>query len=164
MGGGGIFMRYRGIGHIGFELAVDGGTTADKDSLEKGYQRVTALATASILYRIAPLSRFDWYLLAGLGAGSTNIRYGATQDTQPVAEQKFTQTEAHVGFGFDYKLTRGWVLSGDFRLMGLGRNDRPGDTTVVAGADKLDPAFVSSSPVPQSESGVSANFGISYYF
>lgn len=165
MGGGGLFLRYRSSGHLGFELAIDGAVTEDRDSEMLGYQRATAIASGSLLYRFSPRARFDWHLLAGIGAANTEIRYGATQDIEPTSVENVTQTEGHVGIGFEYKFgwRRAWVLSADLRFMGLHRNDAE-DAHIQAG-DKVDTAIVRpAGQVPDDESGASANIGIAYYF
>lgn len=163
LSGGGLFMRFRGRGHFGLELAVDGAATEDQDSHRLGYQRVTALASASLFYRFMPRARFDWHVLIGVGGGSTELRYGADSETEPSHTRIFNQSEGHVGVGFEWKLGRrqAWVVTGDLRFLGLHTEEEEGDHILAGGAEKT--ALIVS-PIPENESGATAHFGIGYYF
>ena len=99
MGGIGGAMRFRASRRIGVELGFDVLVAGQRVAGAKDdITRVSMPLTSSLLIHGWPDSRFQPYLLAGLGIVGHTIRYEALGQ-----QLDFSTPMVHVGLGFEYR-------------------------------------------------------------
>lgn len=148
MEGGGIHLRYRLGPSVSLELGIDGfeGEVAD-------FRRQSASGTLSLFYHLTPYSKWNWYLLGGLGSTHDAIYYGGrTDDAEP--DEEFVEHHLHLGLG----LERRWNQLGigaELRGVALGRDDNELDGQRYNGLD---------GPVPYESTAGQFKLHATFYF
>ncbi len=144
MGGGGLYVRWRISRRFGLELGLDGvsGKLADG-----AYERKTSSAQLAATFHLTPGSRWDLYLLLGVGGATDKVTF--TDATGAQMEQEFKETLLRVGGGLEYR----WEhlgIGAEVAAVGYARND---SDQVVAG-----------DAVPKEAGGGQWTVAVSWYF
>lgn len=142
--GGSLALRYRGWQHLELELSIGGG----RQQYEDGSEGDLAMATGTLAarYRFNPRNKWNWWLLAGLGA-TTVARHDATDAELDSAQRP----HGTLGVGLEYRFTQ-FALQLELRGMRVGPTDEE-QQLIDEGA-----------MIPAGMSGGSFAFGASYYF
>jgi len=96
MGGAGILVRWRISALVGLELGIDG-VHGQLD----GYDRKTSSATLAATVHLNPESRWDIYLLAGIGGATDKIT--AVDADGMTVEDELKETLLRVGGGVEFR-------------------------------------------------------------
>ncbi len=144
MGGGALFVRWRISGLFGLELGAGG----VRGKLSDGaFERKTGTLDLTAQFHLTPGSRWDLYLLAGVGAAKDEVKLVAADGTR--IEQEFHQAALRGGVGIEYRW-RHVGLGAEAALIGRVREDAddalPGDA------------------VPERSAGGQLSFSFTYYF
>ncbi len=152
---GGVQVRYRVRPRWQLELSMDHATEQLEDGTE-GDRELQAVTFAA-LYHLSPYARWDWYLLAGLGATTDGA-----PDLDPELRRASEQGHVHVGVGVE----RRWdhlALSAELRLVGMAQAEDDGHGAVTAS-----PAMTRPGEAPAARdmgtSGAQFSLGAGYYF
>jgi opacity protein-like surface antigen len=138
---GGLVARYRASRRLELELAIDHGNQ-QIDEMKTDYQ-LTA-ATASLLVHMRPQARWDWYLLAGVGANERRFKDAADETADARAHLAF-------GAGLEYRFDH-LVLGLEVRGLAIGARER--DDVRIAAVNEDD----------EGTGGAQASLGASWYF
>lgn len=169
-----LSLRYRATYHLEIELALTGG----RQSLEDGSQGELAMGggTLGLRYRFSPSSRWNWWLMGGIGE-TTIARHDATRSELDAAARPHGQ----LGVGIERRFQR-FAIQAELRMTAVGdRHDDEtmavppvkgepepaptnggGGTTVTPGTPQpIDPTYTMA---PEKQSGGQFTIGLSYYF
>ena len=154
---GELAVRFRATPHLEIELAFGGGRQHD-DGMDGDLQVSTA--AASLRYRFMPHSRWNWYLMAGLGVASVSSREATDQERSDATRGMF-----ELGVGIERRFAH-FALDAEIRGIGLGETKAettPVDGTVMGTAT---PASTTTTPTMPTDklSGGQFTIGASYYF
>lgn len=97
-GGGGLQLRYRVRPRWQLELAL-AHVTSPPEAAADGVERHLDTAMLSVLYHPRPHARWDWYLIAGLGA-----RADGDPDLDDEAREASQAPTAQLGLGVERRL------------------------------------------------------------
>ena len=144
LGGGALLLRWRMSDVFGLELGV-GGTRGKRAG--GAFERKTGAADLTAMFHLNPRSRWDFYLLAGLGAVTETVDF---VDVDGISvEQEFKETEVRLGLGLEYRL-RHLGLGAEAAAIGRVRND----------ADHA----LDGDAIPKDSGGVQLSLVVGYYF
>jgi hypothetical protein len=144
MGGGALLVRWRVSALFGLELGLSG----MNGKLAGGaYERKTGALDLTATFHLNSRSRWDFYLLAGLGA--VNDKVDLVDASGASVEQEFKETEIRVGVGLEYRF-RHLGLGVEAAAVGRVRNDAD---------DALD-----ADAVARNSGAAQASFVVGYYF
>lgn len=155
---GEVAVRYRASRRFELELALSGGRQVLDDDSDG------ELAAGSVVfglrYRFMPEQRWNWWLMAGLGA-SVIARHDAGDDERDAAQRPLGM----FGIGVERRFHH-FALQAELRAIGMGErsdamDDVPVATDVMGGTA---PAVVIDEPASDSLSGGTFTIGASYYF
>jgi hypothetical protein len=96
MGGAGLLLRWRISSFFGLELGIDG-VRGEID----GTERKTSTASLAATFHLNPQSRWDIYLLAGVGAGTDKISFA--DDSGMQIEEELKESLVRVGAGLEFR-------------------------------------------------------------
>jgi hypothetical protein len=160
---GELAIRYRASRRFELELAMSGGRQA-LDEGEEG-ELAAGSVTFGLRYRFRPEHKWNWWLMAGLGA-SVIARADANDDEREAAQRPVGM----FGIGLERRFRR-FALQAELRAVGMGpRADAmdPKDLPVVADDGGMAPEVAPRVPIQEvgSEdlSGGTFTIGASYYF
>jgi hypothetical protein len=98
MAGAGLIVRWRISGLFGLELGLDG----VRGELDGGaYVRETSAATLAATFHLTPRSRWDLYLLAGLGAATDKVSFLDAGGMQ--VDEEIKETLLRLGGGVEFR-------------------------------------------------------------
>jgi len=144
MAGGGLLVRWRLSERWGLELDLDGMS----GKLAGGaFERKTSALGLTGSFHLTPGSRWDLYLLLGIGGVSDKVTFEDVMGQS--VEQEFKETEVRLGVGLEYRW-RHIGLGAEVAAVGLARND--GDAAVAGDA------------VPKTSGGGQWSLVFGYYF
>ena len=144
MGGGALLVRWRISELFGVEVGLGGMS----GKLAGGaYERKMGALDLTATLHLNPRSRWDFYLLAGLGAVTDKVDF---VDVDGVSvEQEFKETEVRLGLGLEYRF-RHLGLGVEAAAIGRVRND----------ADKA----LDGDAIPKDSGGGQVSLVVGYYF
>jgi hypothetical protein len=149
--GGGLQLRYRLNARWELELAAEHVREHDPESgemIEGG--RELGSGTLSALFHMRPYSRWDWYLLAGVG-GTQDGREGLTEEQR----KESAQGHVHLGIGLERRF-RHIGIAAELRAVGMVKEEQEEDARILpAGAMTTE---------KQEQSGGQLNIAATYYF
>jgi hypothetical protein len=117
MGGGGLLVRWRISRRFGLELGVDGVTGKLADG---AFERKTSSAQLAATFHLTPGSRWDFYLLLGVGGATDRVTFVDASGAE--MEQEFKETVLRLGGGLEYR----WEhlgIGAEVAAVGMARND-----------------------------------------
>jgi hypothetical protein len=144
MGGGALLVRWRMSGFFGLELSL-GGTSGKQAG--GAFERKTGAADLTAMFHLSPGSRWDFYLLAGIGAVTDKVNFIDASGVS--AEQEFKETQGRLGLGLEYRFPH---LGLGLEAAAVGRVRNDADHALDADA------------VPKESGGAQVNLVVGYYF
>lgn len=151
--GGGLQLRYRLNARWELELSAEhvAEQSPDGDGPVEGGQELGS-GTLAALFHMRPHSRWDWYLLAGIG-GTQDARKDLTDEQREAS----AQAHVHLGIGVERRFRR-FGIAAELRAVGLAPREDGNDAPVAAGA-------MTTPDAEQPEtSGGQLNLAATYYF
>jgi len=153
---GELAVRFRATPHLEIELAFGGGRQNDNGM--DGDLQVSTGAVA-LRYRFMPHSRWNWYLLAGLGAASVASHEASDQERSDSTRGMF-----EFGVGIERRFAH-FALDAEFRGIALGETKAEQTTPVDGTVMGATPAStVAPTMSTDKMSGGQFTIGASYYF
>jgi hypothetical protein len=152
-----LSVRYRATRTIELELALAGGAEKYEDGSDG--ELATNGGTIGARYRFRPEERWNWWLMAGVGATVV-----ARKDSTPEEREQLYRPHGTIGIGLEYRWTA-FALGAELRGISIGANDN--ETMAFPEPDPrggmtLPPGYATAPVGPQS--GGSVSIGASYYF
>ena len=158
-GVGELSVRFRATLHLELELAVGGG----RQQLQNGQQGDLQVNTGmlDLRYRFAPESKWNWWLMAGLGSLSVT-QHDSTQDQQKAAEKPL----GALGIGIERRFHH-FAIDAELRAIGTGEKHQDPQAQPATGAAMMTttqpPPPAMTQPAQKLSGGV-FTIGASYYF
>jgi len=154
---GELAVRFRATPHLEIEVAFGGGRQHD-DGMDGDLEVNTA--AVALRYRFMPHSRWNWYLLAGLGAASVTSHEASDQERSDSTRGMF-----EFGVGIERRFAH-FALDAEFRGIALGETKADQQTTPVDGTVMGASPASTVAPTMSTDkmSGGQFTIGASYYF
>ena len=153
--GGGLQLRYRVAPRWQLELSLDHVREQAEDGTDGDRQLQSV--TFAALYHFRPHARWDWYLLAGVGAtGDGN------PDLSDEAREASQTAHVHLGAGVERRF-RHVGIAAELRAVGIAPPEADGsDTPLPIGSDAA--MTVPRADEPEGISGGQLTIAATYYF
>lgn len=149
-GTGSLALRYRPWQHLELEFSIGGGReSVDEDKCyDCGGEGDLAIATGTLAarYRFNPGAKWNWWLLAGIGA-TTVARHDATEEEVDAAQRP----HGTIGVGIERRFNR-FALQFELRALAVGQTEEE--------MQLADQGVMTTDGL----SGGNFAFGASYYF
>jgi hypothetical protein len=148
-GTGSLALRYRGWRHLELEFSIGGGRQSldeEKDGRSGEGDLAIATGTLAARYRFNPQAKWNWWLLAGVGA-TTVARHDATEEEVDAAQRP----HGTLGVGIERRWSR-FALQFELRALAVGQTEEE--------MELADQGIMTTEGL----SGGTFAFGASYYF
>lgn len=148
-GTGALAVRYRAWRHLELEFTIGGGRqTLDEETDGRTGEGDLAMATGTLAarYRFNPQNKWNWWLLAGLGA-TTVARHDASDEEIDAAQRP----HGTLGVGVERRFNR-FALQFELRALAVGQTEQE--------MELADQGVMTTDGL----SGGNFSFGASYYF
>jgi len=151
--GGGLQLRYRLNARWELELSAEHVVeqSPDGDGPVEGGQELGS-GTLAALFHMRPHSRWDWYLLAGIG-GTQDGREELSEEQRKAS----AQGHVHLGIGLERRFRR-FGIAAELRAVGMAPREEQSDAPVAAGA------MTTPEQEQPETSGGQLNIAATYYF
>ena len=147
-GTGSLAVRYRPWQHLELEFSIGGGRQTLDEEIDGRSEGDLAMATGTLAarYRFNPHQKWNWWLLAGLGA-TTVARHDASDEEIDAAQRP----HGTLGVGVERRFNR-FALQFELRALMVGQTEQE--------MELADQGVMTT----ESISGGNFSFGASYYF